>query len=139
MTIAKAEALDWPAIECTMRRQARRIGKRDWAAGSNIEKAVTAVKAACEDGAGYMVDGYLVLVDVVSPWHSDNLVLHEWLVLKVYPGGSISSVPKALIELSKEYGCYGIACGDTSVRATLAAAYAEAGFTPLGKTLFRKT
>ncbi len=137
--INQPTAQDITAIEAVMRKQARRISKRPWATASDIEKAVEAVLAACANGGGYMVDGYLVLVDVVVPWHSHQPILHEWLVLKVYHGGSIHSVPNALLQLEKALGCCGIVGGDTSVTATLAAAYAEAGFTPHGKTFFRKT
>jgi hypothetical protein len=104
----------------------------------DFHKAVSSVLSASESGDAYIVDGYLVLVDVLLPWYSDERVLQEWLVLKVYDGGSVSSIPAAVRSIAAERGCGVIITADSSPVNIVAKAYREAGFHPLTQSFYTK-
>lgn len=109
------------------------VGKVDWDKGTQI--IFDTIKA----GNAYMVDGYLVLTEVVCPWYTKDLLLQEWLVLKVQVGGNVTAVPKALEEIAKAHNCIAVISADSSPVQLVAAAYKEAGYKPLTNSFYKVT
>lgn len=112
--------------------------KYEWANEISWIKANQAIRAFAKEGNAYVVDGYLVMVDTIEPWYSYDRVLQEWLVLKLYQGGSVDSVPPALLALAKERGCKTVMSADSSPLSIVSKAYEDAGFLPLTRSYFQK-
>lgn len=110
----------------------------EWANEISFPKANRAIRAFAKEGNAYVVDGYLVMVDTAEPWFSYDTVLQEWLVLKLYRGGSVNSIPSALLEIAKERGCKTVMSADSSPISIVAKAYEDAGFIPLTRSYFQK-
>ena len=112
----------------------------DWAVGIDYDIAYYNIQLACSKGYGYIVDGYLVMVDTVTPWYSDVPVLQEWLVLKIYDTttGDIDSVPVALRQIAHERSCSLVITADSSPVSIVAKAYQRAGYSPLTQSFFTK-
>lgn len=109
-----------------------------WTNAIDFDKACQAVGYFSGQGNAYVVDGYLVMVDVVTPWYSNDNVLQEWLVLKLYDGGSVDSVPPALLAIAKERGCKSVITADSSPISIVADAYTRAGFLPLTRSFTKE-
>lgn len=93
---------------------------------------------ARDTGFAVIHDGYFLLIDIGSPWHTTKRVLFEELVLRIGeteqgPRGAV----RALEELARTHGCAAVAAGDTQVRA-MTPHYLAEGFTPLGDQLFKE-
>lgn len=111
----------------------------DWVLGLDVDKANAALADWVATGKAYVIDGYLVLVDEATPWYSNSTYLDEWFVLKLYPGGSLDSIPPALARLAKQRGCVAVMGGDSSPAKRLDAAYRRApGWVPAANLHFRK-
>jgi len=80
----------------------------------------------------------LVLTAVVYPWYSTAPVLQEWLVLKLHSGGSVNSIPPALLAIAKERGCSVVITGDSSPISIVAEAYSQADFRPLTQSFYKE-
>ena len=109
-----------------------------WAFDIDFDKACQVVADYVAEGKAYIIDGYLVLVDKIVPWYSNTPVLQEWLVVKVYGEGSVSSIPPALLRLAEQLGCGGVMTADSSPVNIMASAYRKAGFEPLTQSFFKK-
>jgi hypothetical protein len=128
---------DSRAIHAALKELQRFAEAYSWAVDVDFDQAVTSIWN-CRDKA-WVIDGYLVMVDVITPWYSKSPVLQEWLVLKVYPGGKVSSVPPALLKLAKEeYNCSVVITADSSPVSIVARTYEEAGFALLTRSYFKK-
>lgn len=110
-----------------------------WANAIDFDKACASVQQTYDDGCAYVVDGYLVLIDVIQPWYSNDKILQEWLVLKLehIEGQSVDSIPPALLAIAKERGCKSVITADSSPVNIVAGAYQRAGFTPLTTSFFK--
>lgn len=109
-----------------------------WTNEVDFDKACSAVGDFIGQGKAYVIDGYLVMIDVIQPWYSNDSVLQEWLVLKLYDGGSVDSVPPALLAIAKERGCKSVATADSSPISIVADAYTRAGFLPLTRSFTKE-
>lgn len=129
---------DWGHIYKALRGLERYASSYEWANEVSFSKACEAIRAYIAEEKAYLVDGYLVMTDEVEPWYSRDKVLQEWLVLKVYEGGCVSSIPEALIEIAKSKGCKSVLSGDSSPVNIVGKAYEQAGWQPLTRLFTRK-
>lgn len=100
-------------------------------AAGNVLKTV-------ECGNAFVIDGYLVLLEFLQPWYSEDWILQEWLVLKLCPGGSVDSIPPALKEIAAANECKVIITADSSPVSIVAQAYERAGFHKLTQSYCTK-
>ena len=113
--------------------------KYPWVINIDWDKAVESIHNAMDRGMGYVVDeSYLVMVDEVVPWYSEDRILQEWLVIRIYPGGDIDSVPPALVEMAKDRDCIMVMSADSSPVKLVADAYVRADFLPLTQTFYQR-
>ena len=110
----------------------------EWAVAVDFEKSYEAIMGEVAAGKAYVVEGYLVMTEVVTPWYSTKSLLQEWLVLKLYKGGSLKALPEALVAIAGRLGCVGVITADSSPVNIVGKAYEESGFTPLTRSFFRK-
>lgn len=129
-------AEDYDYIMAALLRLEEYAKEYKWASGVNVDLAAYNLITYIEAGQGYVVDGYLVMVDEIKPWYSNEPILTEWLVLKLFPGGSVDSVPAALIQIAKNRGISMIMTADSSPVNIVAGAYKRAGFNPLTTSFF---
>ena len=112
--------------------------KYKFAVGVDYTTAEANVLHQVDTGNAYIIDGYLVLISVVVPWYATLPILQEWLVLKLYSGGSVNSIPPALLELAASKGCKLVITGDSSPVNIMADAYHKACFTPLTQSFYKE-
>lgn len=112
--------------------------KYEWAVAIDFSKAVYTILAEAMNDKGFIVDGYLVMIDIIKPWYSNQEIMQEWLVLKVYDGGSVDSVPVSLRTIAKHHGCKVIITADSSPVQLVAEAYNKAGYLPLTQSFYTK-
>jgi hypothetical protein len=87
---------------------------------------------AIEQGAtpAVIVDSYLVVYEVGSPWYVTAPLLLEQLVLRLDPTpGNYSSVLNALDALATHHKCVGVVAGNSVGRRALTRAYERGGYT----------
>lgn len=109
-----------------------------WVQSVNWDKAVSIVTGAYSAGHGAIVNGYLVLFEVITPWYTDDKLLQEWLVIKVYNDhGGVSAVPQFLECKAAELGCTGVITADSSPVSIVAKAYLDAGFSKLTTSFYK--
>lgn len=125
---------DRPHIYKALRGLWRYAEQYQWTNEVSFEKACSAIDAYIEQGRAYVVGGYLVMTDVVTPWYSHDKVLQEWLVLKLYKQGAVKDIPEALLEIARRQGCRSVISGDSSPVNIMSRAYEEAGWAPLTKS-----
>lgn len=116
------------------KRQAERnpfFGNTDW------DKGMSFVWGHIDGGNAWIADGYLIIATVAKPWYNNDQLLVEQLVLKINRTGVISSVPIALEQLAKEFGCNKIVVSDSSLYGTYRQACEDAGFLPFSPTLYK--
>lgn len=130
----KAELTDLRCIYDALRGLEQYAKQYEWTNSVDFEKAYQTVKVEVLAGKAYIVEGYLVMTDVLTPWYSTDKVLQEWLVLKLYKQGSIDSVPVALLAIAKELGCKSVISADSSPVNIVGRAYEKAGYTPLTRS-----
>ena len=109
----------------------------DWAVGKDLDKACASIVDAIHVGNVAIVDGYLVCVEVITPWYSNAKVLQEWLVLKLEEGGNLASIPIALQEIAIGRGASLIMSADSSPVNIVAGAYKAAAFKPLTTSFYK--
>lgn len=112
--------------------------KYGFAVGVDYTRAVANVLDEVDNEQAYVIDGYLVLLTKVIPWYANKPILQEWLVLKLYGGGDISSVPAGIIQLAKDMGCSVTITADSSPVNIMADAYNKAGFSPLTRSFYKE-
>lgn len=110
-----------------------------WVGNIDFDKACDSVYQTMCDGNAYVIDGYLVLVDVIKPWYTDDKILQEWLVIKLVhkEGQSVDSIPPALLKLAEERGCRAVITADSSPVSIVAGAYQRADFKPLTTSFYK--
>ena len=105
----------------------------------DFDHGVTSIYNVVTMGNAYIIDGYLVLVAEVEPWYTKDILLQEWLVIKVYPTvNGVKSIPPALLEIAKERGCVMLLTGDSSPVNIMANAYKDAGFHNLTQSFYKE-
>lgn len=85
----------------------------------------------------WLVGGYLVVFAAASPWYSDRTVLHELLVVRVGPGGTLRGVVQFLRQQAQQAGASLIAVGTAFAKSdrALSRLYQAEGFKPEATTL----
>lgn len=137
MSYRPATEADLPAIEQALRTLKYHADKYPFVASTSVDKATASLRGLLPHGL-YIVDGYLVAVDTFSPWYSDDKILQEWLVLKLYQGGSTASIPPMLRELAEQLECSVILTGDSSPVQLMAKTYEAAGYYKLTQSFCTK-
>jgi hypothetical protein len=128
---------DWaPVVDALIKLEAY-AKEYKWAVGVDFSLATGAIYTAIKAGQGYIIDGYLVMLDEVKPWYSDEPILTEWLVMKLYPGGSVDSIPPALVQIAKQRGLKLVMTADSSPVNIVAGAYKRGGFSPLTTSFYK--
>lgn len=130
---------DWSSVVTALTKLMSFAATYDWVGSIDWVKGTDAIAETIRSGHGYIVDGYLVLTDKVIPWYTKDVILQEWLVIKVYPGGNITSVPLALEAIAEEQGCKFIMSADSSPVNIVGRAYEEAGYLPLTHSFYKAT
>jgi hypothetical protein len=128
---------DWQLVVNALIKLEQYAKKYEWAIEVDFLVAVGQIYDALKLGQGYFVDGYLVMTDETVPWYSTKPVLMEWLVLKLAPGGSVDSIPDALVEIAKARGIGLVMTADSSPVNIVAGAYNRAGFKQLTSSFFK--
>ena len=128
---------DWPYVTAALTKLEQYAKAYDWAVEVDFLEAVGNIYDAIVSGQGYVIDGYLVMIDSIKPWYSKSEVLTEWLVLKLYDGGSVDSIPPVLVELAKKYNVAVIMTADSSPVSIVAGAYQRAGFNKLTTSFYK--
>ena len=129
---------DYPTITRRLDAFQERAKSYGWTNSIDYEKGCMAILDFIDKGKGRIVDGYLVMFDVIEPWYSPDKVLQEWLVIKLYDGGSVDSIPPALSELAREFECKSIISADSSPIRIMEDAYKRAGFKVLTRSFTKE-
>lgn len=132
-----AESTDLAAVHRAAVRCVRREASYLAVAPINVDKACANASRAISEGNAYIVGGYFVLAEAVSPWYSDVRVLQESLVMRVYPGGNALDVAKALQDIAARLGCSWVATGDMGKYQLMAKAYLAEGFQPQPPSFYK--
>ncbi len=106
---------------------------------SSVEVASAYIRKAMTENRAFIHHGYLILVDVATPWHSRESVLIEELILKVYdqPEWKVEEAIACLDGIALAKGVRFIVAGDTQV-GYMVPKYHAAGFVTLGTQLFKE-
>ncbi len=97
------------------------------------------IRDAIHTGRAYFIGGYFVMYDVGKPWYSDQRLLIEDIILKVYKDSSVSvqDAIASLTTLAKLKGCAAVVSGDTQV-GYMSPHYVSAGFVYIGNQFFKE-
>jgi hypothetical protein len=102
------------------------------------DKAKASLMEAARRNRAYMVDGYLVVFDLMSPWHSDITILIEEFVLRVYPTSQPPSVIPEFLEAARAlHNAAYIVSGDGQVGA-MSKHYLAAGYRKIGEQYMKE-
>lgn len=102
------------------------------------EKAKASLMEAARRNRAYMVDGYLVVFDLMSPWHSDITILIEEFVLRVQATNQPPSViPEFLDAMRVMHRAAYIVSGDGQVGA-MSQHYLAAGYRKIGEQFMKE-
>jgi len=112
--------------------------KYAFVASTSLRKAQASIEHAILTNHAFVVDGYLVLIDVMQPWFSEDTVLQEWFVMKLYDGGTVANIPPTLMRIASDLGCKIVITADSSPVQIVATAYKQAGFHPLTQSFCQK-
>ena len=127
-----------PAVHDALLVMEQRAAKYPFVVTTSLRKAAASIEHAILTHNAYVVDGYLVLTEVLQPWYSEDNILQEWYVMRLYPSGSVDSIPAALKEIAYTLGCQIVMTADSSPVQIVAAAYEQAGFNKLTQSYCTK-
>lgn len=133
-----ADLSDMRAVHDGLRLMEQRAATYPFVVTTSLRKAAVSIEHAIITHNAYVIDGYLVLTDVIKPWYSEDAILQEWYVMRLYKGGTVASIPPALKQIAKDLGCAIIMTADSSPVQIVAAAYEAAGFTKLTQSYCTK-
>lgn len=87
-----------------------------------------------------VADSFLVIYSVEAPWYSNDLFLHERLVLRLMKSAPFGVVTQFLTSAAVEAGAVLAAAGTALAKsdAALASLYIKDGFSPEGLTLVKE-
>lgn len=101
-------------------------------------KAKASLMEAARRNRAYMVDGYLVVFDTMSPWHSDITIVIEEFVLRVYPTNFTPAVVTEFLDAMKSmHNAVSIVSGDGQVGA-MSKHYLAAGYRKIGEQFMKE-
>lgn len=85
----------------------------------------------------WLVDGYLVVFALGTPWYSTSPVISELLIVRVRPGGTLTGVAQFLKDQARSARAAIVAVGTAFARSdrALTRLYQSEGFQPEGTTL----
>lgn len=127
----------WPAVLLGLERLKAFASHYEWVGEVDWDKGTGEILDTIMRGDAYMVDGYLMLVNEVTPWYTREKILQEWLVIKLQQGGSVTNIPVALLEIAAKRNCRAVMSADSSPIQIVAQAYQGAGFKPLTNSFFK--
>jgi hypothetical protein len=133
----------WPEIRAALVKFYELVQKHPeyytWAYGLEFEKACWSIRHAVAMGKVYYIDGYIVCIDVVTPWYSEKPVLQEWLTLRIETNrsnGGCERIPQALRDLAVELGCAIVMTADSSAVSVMEDTYKANGYKPLTRSFY---
>lgn len=129
---------DFPALEVALTRLSAYAASYEWATGKCAVTANANLRAEIHRNHGYIVGGYLVMVDAYQPWYSKDYVLQEWLVMRLYEPTGTEAIPAALLQIAKEHNCVAVISGDSSPVNIMAGTYKQAGWFPLTSSFYKR-
>lgn len=101
-------------------------------------KAKESLLSAARENRAYMVDGYLVVFSLASPWHSDVTFLMEEFVIRVQATDQPPSVVTEFLDRARElHGAAFAIAGDGQVGA-MTKHYLAAGYKHIGVQLMKE-
>lgn len=105
-----AESKDIAAALRTYHSKFSSRSSKGWYQHVDVSRVLTSILEG--DTLSALVDGYLVMYEIGSPWYNPDLtMLEEVMVIQVYPGGSFGSVTSFFESKAKAFGCKLIAVG----------------------------
>lgn len=138
MLYRQATLADMGAVDVGLRALQPHADRYPFIATTSLRKAYGSIEHAIITNNGFVVDGYLVLIEVIQPWFSEDTVLQEWFVMKLYDGGSVANIPPTLMRIAHDLGCKIVITADSSPVQIVATAYKQAGFHPLTQSFCKK-
>lgn len=139
MSYRLAEQRDTQAVEDAFVALALASPAYGYSKQPSWRKGMALFKRMLEQGGAYIVnEAYLLLVSEGVAWHSYDTCLEEVLVLKLYEGGSITSVADALEHIARVRGITTILASDSSINFRMGAVYQRAGFKPITHTYYKE-
>lgn len=105
-----------------------------------VEYIRSGIKGWRPPGSGpqaWLVDGFLVLATIGSPWHSSKPMVIEDMIMKVFPGGDVRYAVEFLSDIAKWHGIEVIVSGDTQI-GYMTPFYEGDGFRKLGTQLIKE-
>lgn len=100
--------------------------------------AERSLRAMIDKGEAYMVAGFLILAYEGTTWYSDEPILFEELILKVYDScENVTVAVEALEYLARSKGCKWVVAGDTQIGYMLPF-YKGAGYEAVGTQLAKE-
>lgn len=113
--------------------------KYKWVGEVDYANGLTVLFTEIAKGNAYVIEGYIVFVDEITPWYTQDRLLQEWLIMRLHPApGGLDEVPAVLLDIAKARGCVGVLGGDSSPVNIVAKAYEKAGWLALTKSYFKE-
>jgi hypothetical protein len=130
-----AYSAELPAILCALKRLQSR-SKAPQMMFSDLNKAGFSIRGWIDDGEAWIVGDYFVAVTRGTMWYSEDPMLFEQLVIKVYNtnNNQISTVTDFLKALCVSESCAAVIVGDAQ-SGRMIPVYQDAGFSTVGTQL----
>lgn len=128
---------DVPTIRKALAAFKARVSPDSFIGVIDLDKAMLGLAAEIQEGNGYIVQDFLVMVDVLTPWYSHDKVLREWFTLKLrFRASGHPALAPSLVAIGQQRGCSLVITGDTSN--SLARWWLAGEMYPLTQSFFKK-
>jgi hypothetical protein len=105
---------------------------------ASLMEAELSIRNAMHEGNAWIIQGYLIVVDVGRVWYSGERFLIEQIILRIEKTGTqVQAAIGALDQLADHYKCNAIAVGDTQI-GHMTPLYQDHGYVTLGTQLFKE-
>ena len=133
----RAALEDLPFIHAALIHHRPALETRGFVVEADLDTAYNSLCYEISKGNGYIVQDFLVMANVITPWYSLDTVLQEWFTmsLKANPQGADRIVP-FLEELAKQKKSSMIMTGDASK--LLSPLWLSCGMLPCGKSFYKR-
>jgi len=130
-----AFSIELPAILCALKKLQDKSTAPQMPF-SSLDKAGRSILKWIEDGDAWIVGDYFVVATVGTMWYSEELMVFEHLVIRVYSSNQnpISTVTDFLKALCVTEGCAAVIVGDAQF-GRMIPVYKDAGFSEVGTQL----
>lgn len=135
----KLTEADLPRIHAVLHKLAMKLKRAGAKAAHGYIDPDTMIESLRHRKHAYIVDGYLVVYELGTPWYAtdDVLFIAEQLVLRIAVSGDFAAIPAFLERKGREAGCQMAIAGTALARSdkALASLYNSSGFTTEGYSL----